>query len=45
MNYWVFKHKPCKNASEDDSKEYVERALKSNCCLMQYEKGSEGETY
>lgn len=42
MNYWVFKHKPGTNASEDKCVEYVKKALKNNCCLMQYEKGSEG---
>lgn len=45
MNYWIFKHNLGKDASEDGSKKYVERVLKNNCSLMQYEKGSEGETY
>jgi hypothetical protein len=36
MSYWTFKHKPGKNGGAD-SIEYVERAVKLNSGIMQYE--------
>jgi hypothetical protein len=37
MAYWTFKHKPGINASEYDSRQFVEKAIKLNCAIMQFE--------
>jgi hypothetical protein len=43
--YWAFKHKPGDKAREEDCIEYVERARKLNCALMQYEYGPEDDYF
>jgi hypothetical protein len=37
MKYWTFKHRPGENKPENECKEFVERAIKLNSALMQYE--------
>jgi hypothetical protein len=37
MTFWTFKHKPGTNSSEIEAIEFVERAIKLNSALMQYE--------
>ena len=37
MNYWTFKHKPGSNASLKVVMNFVERAIKTNSALMQFE--------
>lgn len=41
IKYWVFKHKPGRNASEVESFDYVLQAVKNNYAFMQYEYGME----
>jgi len=39
MKYWTFKHKPGEDSNEKDSWKFVEKAIKLNSALMQYEYG------
>lgn len=39
IKYWVFKHKPGRNAGEVDSFNFVLQAVKNNYAFMQYEYG------
>lgn len=39
IKYWVFKHKPGKNAGEEESFNYVLQAVRNNYAFMQYEYG------
>lgn len=37
MKYWTFKHQPGTEANENDSLEFVKKAIRLNSALMQYE--------
>jgi hypothetical protein len=39
MRYWTFKHQPGQKQPENECKKFVERAIKLNSALMQYEYG------
>jgi 5-methylcytosine-specific restriction endonuclease McrBC GTP-binding regulatory subunit McrB len=39
MRYWTFKHQPGRNQPEGECKKFVERAIRLNSALMQYEYG------
>jgi 5-methylcytosine-specific restriction endonuclease McrBC GTP-binding regulatory subunit McrB len=39
MRYWTFKHQPGQNQAESECKKFVERAIRLNSTLMQYEYG------
>ena len=39
--YWTFKHKPGSDATDEEWLEKVNKAIKLNCALMQYEYGSQ----
>ncbi len=39
MNYWIFKHKPGTGSSTNDCQEFVEKAIRLNSGIMQYEYG------
>jgi MoxR-like ATPase len=41
MKYWTFKHQPGTDATENDSLEFVKKAIRLNSALMQYEYGEE----
>lgn len=41
MTYWTFKHKPGEDTNENDAKEFVEKAIKLNSAIMQYEYGNQ----
>lgn len=44
IKYWVFKHKPGKNADESECLDFIMQAIKNNYAFMQYEYGMEEET-
>lgn len=43
MTYYTFKHKPGGKTDENDAKEFVEKAIKLNSALMQYEYGRQNK--
>ena len=43
MKYWTFKHQPGSEANENDSLEFVKKAIRLNSAIMQYEYERQGK--